>query len=65
MGLVMFTFQHSPTVRTVSTANIQTVSKLDKDRSRKTLGEDVGILGCCRHMQNTNFSKSDAITNEV
>ena len=34
-------------------------------RSRKTLGEDVGVLRCCRDMDNSNVTEGDLLSNEV
>jgi hypothetical protein len=43
----------------------ETGAKLNECSSRKTFGEDIGILGCRRNMQNADFTNLYFVADEV
>jgi hypothetical protein len=46
-------------------ANVQAGSKLLEHRSGKALGENVGVLGCRRHMKYPNVAEDDSLPNKM
>jgi len=48
-----------------STTNVKTGSKLLKYRRWETLGEDVGVLGCCGDTQNLNLTQGATLPNKM
>jgi hypothetical protein len=49
-------FSNISAVETLATMNIETEPKLQEQRSRHTLREDVRELGCHRHVQDTDIT---------
>jgi len=58
-------FANTPRSRNVGQNDIQTGLELNEHRRWQAFGEDVGELGCCRYMQNTDISSRDTLTDEV
>jgi len=48
-----------------SIANGQAGPKLLEQGSRKTFGEDVGVLRCRRDMENSNVTKGNLLSNKM
>jgi hypothetical protein len=48
-----------------SMTDVQAGPKLLKHRGRKTLGEDVGVLGCGRNMKYPNVAEGDPLSNKM
>lgn len=48
-----------------SMANVQAGSKLLEHRCGEVLDEDLGVLGCCRDMENPNLTEGNVIPNKV
>jgi hypothetical protein len=53
------------TVETLATVNIETEPKLQEQRSRQTLHEDVRKLGCHRHVQDVNITDVHVFPHKV
>jgi hypothetical protein len=58
-------FLTPPAIETVTTANIETVPKLRKQRCRQTLCEDVRELGCRRHVQDADITDGHVFPHKV
>lgn len=48
-----------------NTANAQTEPELIEDRRRKTVGEDVNVLGRGWHMEDANITSNHSVFDEV
>jgi hypothetical protein len=59
------TFAKTPTLKTLATMNVETGSKFQKHRSRKTLREDVYELGGRQHVQDADITDGNAFPEEV
>jgi len=54
-----------PAVPTLATADVETGSKVDEDRGRKALGEDVGELRRRRDVKDPDVSNGNPLADEV
>jgi len=57
--------QDPPAVPTLATADVETGSKVDEDRGRKALGEDVGELRRRRDVKDPDVSNGNPLADEV